>query len=292
MNMTNLPRLTRRNLLKGTTITTTSLSAVTQAGSQRNQPEEDSEPVPSTDLVDDYLGVTALSYDDPKGELWYRASSDQGDSFDDCVYRIVQAVAVQDGDDASHNNDAEKVIVDAEFELQLTAADSHRLPAFYREFESELKNISNKNSETVSTSQLSIDAYPGIIAHYDETAIEETLDNLNTLWYLQSFPWGLLYWDIIYDPTASVELNVDPHQEWLRDRKHRDWDVPSLATKTHWKEAHQDEESGKGRYRGDISPILSAAPGYNESELEQTDHQLWKTAETEQPAVIALNTYR
>jgi len=278
--------------LKSTAITTASMPAVTQRDSLPDNPEEDEEPIPSSDLIDDYLGVTALSYDDPKGELWYRTTSDHQDAPGECVYRIIQTVGIQDDGNTSHNNDEDNIVVDAKFELQLTAADSQRLPAFYREFESRLNTITDADSETVSTSHFSINSYPGIITRYDKSSIEESPDNLNTLWYMQSFPWGLLHWDIIYDPTASVELNVDLYQEWIQDRKHRDWDIPSLATKSYWKEIHHGEQSAKGRYRGDITQIFLASPSYGQEELEQTDQQLWKTAETEQPTAITVSTYR
>ena len=282
---------TRRNLLKSTAITTASIPAV-QWNSLPEKPEEDDVTIPNTDPIDDYLGVTALSYDDPNGELWYRTTSDHRDDQKDCVYRIVQTVAIQDDDDASDNNDGQKIIVDGQFELQLAAVDSQRLPTFYREFESELNTIIDADTDAVSTSHFSIKSYPGILTHYDKSSIEESPDNLNTLWYMQSFPWGLLYWDIVYDSAASVALNVDRHQEWIQNRKHRDWDIPSLATKPHWEELHHGEQSAKGRYRGDISQIFLAAPSYGQEELEQTDQQLWETAETEQPTPITVSTYR
>jgi hypothetical protein len=252
--------------------------------------------VPETDLIEDYLGVTALSYDDPSGELTYRVDDDDPDVAEDCVYRIGQTLAVQDSDKAGHQHDAEEIIVDARFEMHLTESESTKLPALYREFESELDdNAENTDDEAVSTSQLSIKAYPGILTHYDGIAVDEPTDDLNVVWYIQSFPWGMLYWDIIYDPTASVSLEVDPHHKQLRERKNRDWDVPSLAAKSHWQEVHFDNRSGrtgKGRYSGDISPILSHARAYDESDLERVNERLWTTTEPTQSATVALNTYR
>jgi hypothetical protein len=301
--MTYHPSLTRRGLLQSTAIGATPLSVLGQpdadtddANGGSGETSLNSNPVPETDLIEDYLGVTALSYDDPSGELTYRVDDDDPDITEDCVYRIGQTLAVQDGDKAGHQHDAEELIIDARFELHLTASESAKLPALYREYESTLDGAENDNNdEAISTSQLSIKSYPGILTHYDETAIDEQTDELNVLWYIQSFPWGMLYWDVIYDPAASVSLEVDPHHEQLRERRDRDWDVPSLATKRHWQEVHLGDRSGKtgkGRYSGDISPILSHTGAYDESDLERVDERLWTTNEPTQSAVVALNTYR
>ena len=299
--MTYHPSLTRRGLLQSTAIGATPLSVLghpdadtDDANGGSGETGLNSNPVPETDLIEDYLGVTALSYDDPSGELTYRVDDDNPEITEDCVYRIGQTLAVQDGDKAGHHHDAEELIIDARFELHLTASESAKLPALYREYESTLDGAENDNNdEAISTSQLSIKSYPGILTHYDETAIDEQLDELNVLWYMQSFHWGMLYWDVIYDPAASVSLKVDPHNESLRERSYRDWDVPSLAAKTHWQEVHLGDRAGKtakARYRGDISPILSQARTFEESNVERADERLWTTTEPTQAATVALNT--
>ena len=303
--MTHPPSLTRRGLLQRTAVGATPLSVLghpstdtDDANTNRDGDDanSDSNPVPETDLIEDYLGVTALSYDDPSGELTYRVEDDDPDVAEDCVYRIGQTLAVQDGDEAGHQHDAEEVIVDARFEMHLTAAESTNLPALYREYESELGDAGDDTDDkAVSTSQLSIKSYPGFFTHYNETPGDHSRDGLNVVWYVQSFPWGMLYWDVIYDPAASVSLEVDPHHERLRKRSSRDWDVPSLAAKSHWQEIHSSDRSGKtgkGRYSGDISPILAHARTFDKSALERVDERLWTTTEPTQSAIVALNTYR
>jgi len=286
--MTYHSSISRRGFLQSTAIGAAPLSVA-------SRPEENPEPddIPDADLIEDYLGVTALSYDDPRGELWYRTAVENPEGLTDCVYRIGQTIIAQDSDMAADANLEEPVVVDARFELQLTASDAEGLPAFYREFESGVgSSATESDDDTISTSQLSIGAYPGILTHYEETAGVDPLDELEVIWYVQTFPWGLLYWDIIYDATATVELRVDAHQELLRKRKRRDWDVPSLAAKPHWEAVHHGDQSEKGRYRGDISPILDATPGFEQMALERVDEQRWTTSSAAQSAVVALNTYR
>lgn len=295
--MTRDPHCTRRGLLQSTAIGATPLSVVgqlnTDGETDTTEAQTDARSVPKADLIEDYLGVTALSYDDPKGELTYRITDDEPDCSEDCVYRIGQTVVVQDSDASSHDHHAEDIIVDAQFELQLTASDAARLPTFYREFESKFGTEAvDDDDDALSTSQLSFGSYPGLLTRYDESVPDDSSDDLNVVWYVQSLPWGMLYWDIIYDPAASVALEVDAYQEWLRRRKPRDWDLPSLATKSHWKEVHLGGSTGKARYHGDISGILRAAPGFENAELEQTNKRLWKTSGTDQPAAVTLNTYR
>ena len=286
--MTYHSSISRRGFLQSTAISTVPLSVPGQR-EQDNKPEA----VPDFDLIEDYLGVTALSYDDPRGELWYRTAVEDPEELTDCVYRIGQTIIAQDSDMAADANLEEPVVVDARFELQLTASDAEGLPAFYREFESGVwSSATESDDDAISTSQLSIGSYPGILTHYEETAVVDPLDGLEVIWYVQTFPWGLLYWDIIYDATAAVELRVDAHQEFLRERKHRDWNVPSLAAKPHWEAVHHGDQSEKGRYRGDISPILDATPGFEQMALERVDEQRWTTSSAAQSAVVALNTYR
>ena len=110
--MTYHPSLTRRGLLQSTAVGATPLSVLGQPDADTDDTNGgsgetglDSNPVPETDLIEDYLGVTALSYDDPSGELTYRVDDDDPDITEDCVYRIGQTLAVQDSDVADHQND-------------------------------------------------------------------------------------------------------------------------------------------------------------------------------------------
>lgn len=299
--MTYLLSLTRRGLLRSTAVSATPLSVLGQPNADTDgeststdAANTDGTPVSERDLIEDYLGVTALSYDDPNSELTYRIDDADPDVAEDCVYRIGQTLAVQSSDEATHQHDAEEVIIDARFGIHLTAKETTTLPALYREFESDLgHDRDDTDDEAVSTGQLSFVSYPGIFTHYDETAVDEPTDELNVGWYVQSLPWGMLYWDIIYDPAASVSLQVDSHNESLRERSYRDWDVPSLAAKTHWQEVHLGDRAGKtakARYSGDISPILSQARTFEESNVERADERLWTTTEPTQAATVALNT--
>ena len=292
--MTYHSSISRRGFLRSTAM---SAAAMPVSGQVADARETGS--VSHKDFIEDYLGVTALSYGDPSGELTYREVVEDPPEFEDCVYRIAQTIIAQDGSMGSQKgseNPEDPTIVDGRFELHLSGSDMDGLPAFYREFESAVEDSEydseETGDETAYTSQFSIKSYPGLFTHYIEPSPLSAPEKVGVVWYAQTVPWGLLYWDVVYDSAAEVELHVDAHQQYLREHSDQEWDVPSLGIKSHWQEVHDEPSSGKGRYRGDISPILEMAPGLEHQSLEHTDERLWEASSADQSAVVALNSYR
>jgi len=298
--MTYDPSHTRRRLLQSTAISASSFPIGEGFNRGAIDQQIDDTDLPETDFIDDYLGVTSFSYDDPEGELWNRMVIEEPDCPEDCVYSIRQRIAIQDADYQAvvlEGGDKGPLtfpspIVCGDFELQLTCSNAEQIPSFYYKIESQLDDDLIESSEAWSFSEFSIESYPGLLLHYDKSVKDDLADDMNLVQYVQSFPWGLLHWDLAYEPNSKFELDFDLHHEWLRKRKHRDWDIPSLVTKSHWQDIHHGDLSEKSRYRGDMSTISSILPELAEAELENTDQPLSATSDTDQPAAVELNAYR
>lgn len=295
--MTYNSSIPRRRFLQSTAISTVPVTAADRLD-RDNESDSASEPeaVSDTDLIEEYLGVTTFSYPDPEGELWYRTVLNDPEEFEDCTHLIAQNIIAKDERIASDGNLHKPTIAEARFELQLTSSDTDSLPTFYREFESYLNKINEQEEyeeeNSITTADFSLQSYPGLMMQYEESApLFDGIENVTAVSYVQTFPWGLLYWDVAYDTAASVDIQLDAHRQFLKKRIQRDWDGPTLATKSHWQEVHDGTQSGKVRYHGDISSILATATGFEEMPMERADGELGSTSSTTDSIAVDLSAH-
>jgi hypothetical protein len=222
---------------------------------------------PDIDSIAAYLGILSFSYESVAGELWYRTVMPDPDWSEDCIYCIEQGMAAQDPEITTSALE-EPVVIDAGFELRvIPSATPEQPPAAYQHAAS-LFDPGDGDDTTeagVTTSNLSIGPYPGLRHEQDAT---HTGDNTSFLFYAQTLPWGTIHWDIVFDPALEISLSTADHQAWLQQRRHRDQNYPAMAPKSHWRSTHDGGRSGKGRFRGDIQPILSET---DDSDVDQTN---------------------
>lgn len=267
--MTRLPRLSRRELLQ-----TSALWPAVPVISGDVTAEDES--LPTIDSIAAYLGIPSISYESVAGELWYRTVDPDPDWSDNCIYCIEQGIAALDGEIATADL-PQPAVIDAGLELRvIPSATPNQPPAAYQHFASlfdptagDSNSENQKDASTVAgvtTSKLSVGPYPGLRYEQDAT---RTGDDMSVLFYAQTLPWGTIHWDIAFDPGLEITLQTDDHQAWLRQRRYRDSNWPAMAPKRHWQELHDGGRSEKGRVRGEIEPLVSAAGDIDRSKLHR-----------------------
>lgn len=278
--MTQLPWLSRRELLQtsvlGTSIPLTSTESTEKGGS-----------LPAIDSVSAYLGIPSFSYGSVAGELWYRTVDPDPSCSGDCIYRVEQNIAVRDGKitDLSYDSPA---VIDASFELRvIPSATPEQPPTAYQQFAAmfDLSVPTDQTEAGVTTSELSVGPYPGL-EHTQDAAL--TADDLSVLLYTQTLPWGVIHWCMMYGLGMGVTVQTNKHQSWLRRRLDRDEEWPSMAPTSIWADLHDGGHAKKGRYRGDIQPILSEADDddIDRSTLQQAEGPLCDSSTVDPDAKI------
>lgn len=279
--MTRLPWLSRRKLMQNS-----ALSASVPIPSKKFTKEDVS--LPAIDSVAAYLGIPLFSYESVAGELWYRIVDPDPNCSDDCIYRVEQNIAAQDGDISNLSYDPPAVI-DASFEFRVFPSVSpEQPPAAYQQFTAMFDpSVPDDQTEAgVTTSERSVGQYPGL-QHTQDAML--TGDDVSVLVYTQTLPWGIIHWNIAYGSGMEVTVQTDKHQAWLHQRLHRDQDWPSMAPSRHWADLHDGSRAEKGRYRGDIQPILSEADDadINRSKLQQVEGTLSSSSAVDTDAAIS-----
>lgn len=281
--MTNLTWLSRRRLLRSTALTAT-------APTLSDQFIHESDSIPPADSVESYVGVSELSYQNVSGELSYRTIDENPDNSKDCIYSIRQDILAQDAD-VDTPNTGEPAFLDASYELRVvptaTPADP---PPTYQNFATIHGDLDIDNSTEVTSestrSRVSIGAYPGLRFHFSST---DTSDQYRHLRYGQSLPWGAIFWRISYHPELEISFHTDEFQTFLHRRRYRDWNKPSISTKSYWKSLHTDNKTEKGRFSGDIADIVAAADDehIDRSALQRVDDIVAEEASVDPTTVIS-----
>jgi len=228
--------------------------------------------IPPVDSVSDYLGVSVPAVPELAGEIRHRSVDTKVTESKDNLLNITHGIFGYDPDLATQERTEEDIVIDAEFVLSVTrSSETGEPPELYNELATDVKSFARETEQEDRLTSVSIGSFPGTIHHHLSERSEERYPELNVLWYAQSFPWGIIWWEFIYDPALSIGTAAQEHHEWLQQRKSRDWDSPSLGTKQHWSKANEPDTSELALFEGDISPLLSVLPSLEQTQLERIE---------------------
>ena len=170
-----------------------------------------------TDAVSDFLGVTALSFDELEGELHRRATVGQRFPFASSSI-ISQTITGCDSELATQRDDS--VVIQAKFQFFVTQDSTvGTVPDYYQEMESDIRaSLDETNQETQKTTK-TIDTFPGLIASQTKGSLTTEETELDSILLVQAFPWGLVMCEICYDLAHPISEPARRHHEWLQEHK-------------------------------------------------------------------------